>query len=329
MGNSPDRDVKDVKTAERDLENAYVSFQALRENFVTGIDEKGVRTDRKSLDSDQKTISAAEQTYLNAKKDYVASQMSYHKKNPHKYTMTVSIVNAIKTRNIEAIKEIVKGKSLYDFYQDNYGIKDEWHLSIIHNYVFYSIYYHLADLIELTNLLLAFYKNCDILKIYSDVTYLFINKNIDCIEIETTDNPKKLKNTRYTSVNIHNAHPLKIARAMRKNLNNVFALQNLSVVIKTLQLMAARYSNNQVLLQNLSIPRLAITGDNKINIDVDRDDQPANSARLICSICMNHESDTFIQNCGHICACKGCLSKVRECPVCRTKITGFSQAYVI
>jgi hypothetical protein len=41
-----------------------------------------------------------------------------------------------------------------------------------------------------------------------------------------------------------------------------------------------------------------------------------------CVICLNKPPDTVLQPCGHRHVCWGCSLRVRECPICRTRIRG-------
>ncbi|KAH0535037.1 hypothetical protein KQX54_012194, partial [Cotesia glomerata] len=51
----------------------------------------------------------------------------------------------------------------------------------------------------------------------------------------------------------------------------------------------------------------------------------ANSRRLPCVICLDHERDMLLQPCGHVSMCVGCSNqtvreRMRFCPVCRENI---------
>ena len=38
-----------------------------------------------------------------------------------------------------------------------------------------------------------------------------------------------------------------------------------------------------------------------------------------CVICLENDSDTVFQACGHLCTCSDCSEGLNRCPICRTK----------
>ncbi|XP_039248013.1 SH2 domain-containing protein 1A-like [Styela clava] len=47
-----------------------------------------------------------------------------------------------------------------------------------------------------------------------------------------------------------------------------------------------------------------------------------------CVICMDSVVNTFFQPCGHVCCCMDCSAGIRQCPLCRIRITKFQKAYL-
>lgn len=45
-----------------------------------------------------------------------------------------------------------------------------------------------------------------------------------------------------------------------------------------------------------------------------------NSREANCSLCMENPADVVFFHCRHMCSCKECATKLRDCPICRQKI---------
>lgn len=39
----------------------------------------------------------------------------------------------------------------------------------------------------------------------------------------------------------------------------------------------------------------------------------------LCTVCIDKESDTVFQACGHLCVCEQCALSLVRCPLCRTR----------
>ena len=39
----------------------------------------------------------------------------------------------------------------------------------------------------------------------------------------------------------------------------------------------------------------------------------------LCTVCIDKESDTVFQACGHLCVCEQCAMNLVRCPLCRTR----------
>lgn len=50
--------------------------------------------------------------------------------------------------------------------------------------------------------------------------------------------------------------------------------------------------------------------------------------RPSCVICLEHQQETALDPCGHICLCQGCTAAVKECPVCRRPIQKVLRIYI-
>lgn len=50
----------------------------------------------------------------------------------------------------------------------------------------------------------------------------------------------------------------------------------------------------------------------------------------ICIICLSNPREVILLDCGHVCLCADCVSKVDgTCPVCRSHFTSTHAAYVV
>lgn len=45
-----------------------------------------------------------------------------------------------------------------------------------------------------------------------------------------------------------------------------------------------------------------------------------------CVVCQDQDKGVIL-NCGHLCACRPCAERIRDCPLCRVRITERRDAY--
>jgi len=52
-----------------------------------------------------------------------------------------------------------------------------------------------------------------------------------------------------------------------------------------------------------------------------------------CTVCLDNPREVLLQNCGHVCVCSDCVSRIRfggdnRCPICRKLIEGTQSAFI-
>ncbi len=60
--------------------------------------------------------------------------------------------------------------------------------------------------------------------------------------------------------------------------------------------------------------------------------QPSTAGRGTCTICLEAPSACAFLPCGHLCVCEGCVhlaAAKKQCPVCRSKATGYTRVYAV
>jgi len=51
------------------------------------------------------------------------------------------------------------------------------------------------------------------------------------------------------------------------------------------------------------------------------------SDEMKCKVCLDNEADVCFIPCGHLCTCVQCANKLKQCPICRTKIQQSIRTY--
>lgn len=46
-----------------------------------------------------------------------------------------------------------------------------------------------------------------------------------------------------------------------------------------------------------------------------------------CKVCMENDVESVFLPCGHAMACSSCSGRLRDCPVCRSPVTGVTQIF--
>ena len=50
--------------------------------------------------------------------------------------------------------------------------------------------------------------------------------------------------------------------------------------------------------------------------------------KMLCRVCLSHESAIVLVPCGHLCMCKPCSGQVEACPICRQTIVSSHEIFV-
>ena len=108
--------------------------------------------------------------------------------------------------------------------------------------------------------------------------------------------------------------------------------------IKKNEIIRSEYINVELLMNKLS-ELLSLTDINSINYETPHlepwqletcqpvyDKYVCTPGRMVvpkkedntCSICMEKEKCMAFVNCGHMCVCESCCSRIEKCPICRT-----------
>lgn len=64
-----------------------------------------------------------------------------------------------------------------------------------------------------------------------------------------------------------------------------------------------------------------------INTILDKNTHGIDPSKL-CTICYEHELDTLIQPCNHLCICSHCSPNIRKCPICRGEIQNKVKVFI-
>jgi hypothetical protein len=112
-------------------------------------------------------------------------------------------------------------------------------------------------------------------------------------------------------------------RAMKAN------MQSMAQEMESMQREVAALRGEPPALRELSCSRLEALAESLCSAQarVQHDLKRKREEDRLCKVCFENEVAVVLQNCGHMILCAECAGHVSECPVCRSRKTGFQKVF--
>lgn len=218
-----------------------------------------------------------------------------------------ALIEFIVRHDANNVRNILSDKNNKRFYFLHNG------LPIYHWIVLYSIFYSRDKLKELCE---AIYEHRSKLGPIKKLD----SKTIECVQFARSDAIQVLKSNANASYDIY-LHDSKTAANL--DTKDIFKINKVDPI-------AFCYS-----LKSGFIP--LIKGEDNLDLVLDmlnrikgeqKNKNYKPSGNNLCLVCSTEEKTMMIRKCNHIVTCKDCLSTIKECPVCRSKIESAERVYI-